>query len=257
MKRLAIVRKHECHPDSCENLCAKICPINRKGEDCIKIIGKASISEELCIGCGICQNRCPFSAISIVNLPDELLKKLVYRYGDNGFALYSLPMIRFGSVLGLLGKNGIGKSTALEILGNKLTPNLGKKSAERQEILDFFKGSEMFNYFENISNFKIAIKPQNISELAKYKIPVIQFLTRFAKASEAELLAEELAIDHLIEKNLDELSGGELQKVAILAATLKDADVYFMDEPLAFLDIVERIRAVSYTHLTLPTIYSV
>jgi ATP-binding cassette subfamily E protein 1 len=253
MKRLAIIRKEECHPDKCDSLCAKLCPVNRKGEDCIRIINnKANISEELCIGCAICQNRCPFSAISIINLPEELMKRLIHRYGINGFALYSLPIPRSGSVLGLLGKNGIGKSTALEILSNKLAPNLGKEKVQdktvqvQAEIKEFFQGSELLNYFLNLKKMKIAIKPQNLSQLAKFKVPVLKFLAKFAKKSEIEKLAEELAITHVIEKNLNELSGGELQKVAILASTLKEADIYFLDEPLAYLDISERIRVSNY-----------
>ncbi|MEM2956539.1 MAG: ribosome biogenesis/translation initiation ATPase RLI [Candidatus Pacearchaeota archaeon] len=246
MKRLAIIKKEECHPQQCQELCKRLCPINRKGEDCIKIIGKASISEELCIGCGICQNRCPFEAISIVNLPEELTKKLVYRYGKNGFALYSLPIPRFGSVLGFLGKNGIGKSTALDILSNKLTPNFGMEKASVIDIKTFFKGSELLSYFENLPNRKIAIKPQNISVLAKSEFKVIEFLKKFAKISEINILAEELYISNILEKKLNELSGGELQKVAILAATLKKADIYFLDEPLAYLDISERIRVSNH-----------
>ena len=245
MKRLAIIRKEECHPKECQALCAKLCPVNRKGEDCIKIDGKARISEELCIGCAICQNRCPFGAISIVNLPGELLSKRVYRYGENGFALYSLPIPRFGSVLGLLGKNGIGKSTALEILSNKLKPNLGKNATDK-DIKEFLKGSELLNYFEKLSKLKIAIKPQNLSQISKSKLNVLEFLKKFAKKSEIELIAEELAIEHVLDKNLNELSGGELQKVSILAATLKEADIYFLDEPLAYLDISERIRVSNY-----------
>lgn len=245
MKRLAIIRKEECHPKECQELCAKLCPVNRKGEECIKIDGKAQISEELCIGCGICQNRCPFGAISIVNLPGELETKLVYRYGENGFALYSLPIPRFGSVLGLLGKNGIGKSTALEILSNKLKPNLGKNASDK-EIKDYLKGSELLNYFEKLPKLKVAIKPQNLSQISKSNMNVLEFLKKFAKKSEIELIAEELAIEHVLDKNLNELSGGELQKVSILAATLKEADIYFLDEPLAYLDISERIRVSNY-----------
>ena len=49
-----------------------------------------------------------------------------HRYGKNAFKLHRLPVPKPGQVIGLIGSNGIGKSTALKILGNKLTPNLGR-----------------------------------------------------------------------------------------------------------------------------------
>ena len=86
----------------------------------------AYISEELCIGCGICVKKCPFEAISIINLPKSLDKEQTHRYGPNSFKLHRLPMPRPGQVLGLVGTNGIGKSTALKILAGKQKPNLGR-----------------------------------------------------------------------------------------------------------------------------------
>ena len=53
-----------------------------------------------------------------------------------------------------------------------------------------------------------------------------------------------MGIDHILERNLDVLSGGELQRVAICATLLKEADVYFFDEPSSYLDIYERMRMV-------------
>jgi ATP-binding cassette subfamily E protein 1 len=86
----------------------------------------AFISETLCIGCGICPKKCPFEAIHIVNLPTNLEKDTTHRYSANSFKLHRLPTPRPGQVLGLVGTNGIGKSTALKILAGKLKPNLGK-----------------------------------------------------------------------------------------------------------------------------------
>jgi len=243
--RLAIVQKEKCSPEKCGNLCARLCPVNRKGEDCIKIENKAWISETLCIGCGICQNRCPFKAIGIINLPDKLKKEIIYRYGENGFCLYNIPIPKFGSSLGLLGRNGIGKSTAIGILGNKLRINFGKDHATDKEIKDFFKGSELMNYFAKINDLKISIKPQNLSELSS-NVQVEDFMAKFGSKKEIGEIMKKLHIDYLIDRKLNQVSGGELQKIAIAAASIKEADVYFFDEPLAYLDITERINISNF-----------
>jgi translation initiation factor RLI1 len=71
-------------------------------------------------------NRCPFEAIAIINLPTNLDSEVTHRYTANAFKLHRLPTPRPGQVLGLVGTNGIGKSTALKILAGKLKPNLGR-----------------------------------------------------------------------------------------------------------------------------------
>ena len=123
----------------------------------------AVISEELCVGCGICVKKCPFDAIDIVSLPEEL-EHPTHRYGVNGFALYGLPIPVEGKVTGILGENGIGKSTAVKILSGQLKPNLGEfeREAGWEEILRRYTGTELSDYLQNISQnkLKVAIKPQ-------------------------------------------------------------------------------------------------
>lgn len=68
----------------------------------------------------------PFEAITIINLPTNLEKDTTHRYSANAFKLHRLPVPRPGQVLGLVGTNGIGKSTALKILAGKVKPNLGR-----------------------------------------------------------------------------------------------------------------------------------
>lgn len=243
--RIAIIDQEKCKPDMCAHECVKCCPVNKKGDECIVIGAKAKIHEDLCIGCGICIKRCPFQAIDIINLPEMKPDSLVHRFGENSFALYGLPIPRKDSVLGLLGRNGIGKTTAVKILCGKDLPNLGKKEITKQEIKEFFKGNELMTYFQEIENKIVAYKPQNLSFLAK-NIPVIELLKTQAQQDNIQEMAKKLNVEKLLEKHLDKLSGGELQKIAILTTCLKQADIYFFDEPLAYLDIEERLRVSNF-----------
>ncbi len=250
--RIAIVNKQKCKPNLCAHECVKCCPINKKGDECITItegeFSKAKIDEKLCIGCGICIKRCPFGAIDIINLPSVEEKDMVTRYGLNGFALYGIPLPKQGAVLGLLGRNGIGKTTAVQILAGKEVPNFGKIFEEQKKVTieDFYKGTEYGKYFDSLKkDAKVAYKPQNLSFLS-VNLPAMDLLEKMAGVKRIKEVAKELGAEHLLDKNLSKLSGGELQKIAILTACLKEADLYFFDEPLAFLDIEERLRVSDF-----------
>jgi ATP-binding cassette subfamily E protein 1 len=123
LTRVAIVKEDKCKPKKCHQECRRNCPVVKLGKQCIEVTPNSKlcfISEELCIGCGICVKKCPFEAISIINLPKSLDTEQTHRYGPNSFKLHRLPMPRPGQVLGLVGTNGIGKSTALKILAGEL-----------------------------------------------------------------------------------------------------------------------------------------
>ena len=140
MKRIAVV-DNEKLKDKQKNLYIQsLCPVNRSGKECISVAkdGFLSIDEATCIGCGICPKAAP-DAIKIVNLPEILDKKPIHRYGENKFALYNLPTPIFDKVVGVLGVNGIGKSSAISVLGGLLKPNFGEleKKTSYKEIIDF------------------------------------------------------------------------------------------------------------------------
>jgi len=226
----------------------KACPINRSGEECINI-GEDNypvFNEGLCIGCGICSKACEklgFNAISVVNLPKELEENPIHRYGKNQFALYRLPIPKKRLVTGLIGPNGVGKTTVLNIISGSLRPNTGvfERKVSWDTIIERFKGTELQDYLERLSGkgLRIGYKPQHVDLIPKmWKGRVRNLLESHGDYAK---VAERLDMGSMLEKDVKTLSGGELQLLAIAAVLSKDNDFYFFDEPSSYLDVKQRL----------------
>ncbi|XP_029669355.1 ATP-binding cassette sub-family E member 1 [Formica exsecta] len=251
LTRIAIVNSDKCKPKRCRQECKRSCPVVRMGKLCIEVNPNskiAAISEELCIGCGICVKKCPFEAISIINLPSNLEKETTHRYSKNSFKLHRLPIPRPGEVLGLVGTNGIGKSTALKILAGKQKPNLGRYSdpPDWTEILSHFRGSELQNYFTKIleDDLKALIKPQYVDQIPKaVKGTVQQLLDKKDECKNQMEICRMLDLLHIRDRSIEALSGGELQRFACAMVCIQDGDIFMFDEPSSYLDVKQRLNA--------------
>lgn len=251
LTRIAIVTADKCKPKRCRQECKKSCPVVRMGKLCIEVTPNdkiAAISEELCIGCGICVKKCPFEAINIINLPSNLEKDTTHRYSQNSFKLHRLPIPRPGEVLGLVGTNGIGKSTALKILAGKQKPNLGRYSdpPDWTEILSHFRGSELQNYFTKIleDDLKALIKPQYVDQIPKaVRGTVQQLLDKKDERKNQNEICDLLDLQNIRTRSIDALSGGELQRFACAMVCIQDGDIFMFDEPSSYLDVKQRLNA--------------
>jgi ATP-binding cassette, sub-family E, member 1 len=243
--RIAVIDYKKCRPDICGKVCIKSCPMVRTGVEAIFEENKQiQIAEELCTGCGICIKRCPFKAIKIVNI-ELKLDSPIHQYGKNRFRLFNIVNIRDKQTVGIIGKNAIGKSTIMKILSGQITPNLGDLDIDPSydPVIDRFKGKEQQNIFQNLKEkrTKVAYKPQNIELIPNtYKGKVMDLLKKADTDNKINEIIEKFKMENILDKNISELSGGELQKLAIAATWLKDADFYFYDEPSSFLDIKQR-----------------
>ncbi len=251
MGRLATIDKDLCKPDKCGGQpCIRFCPIVKGGKRAIWFdhdVGRPVISEVLCVGCGICVHKCPFDAITIVNMPEELEGECVHRYGPSGFKLYRLPLMKRGTVVGVMGQNALGKTTIARILAGELRPNLCRVDGdvEANEVIRMFRGTEMQTYLKSLygGGLRAVHKVQYVELIPLYvKGRVADVLSRLGGEDALRDVVERLGLQHVMERDVSNLSGGELQKVAVAAAMLRGGDIYIFDEPTTHLDIYERMR---------------
>ena len=262
MARLAIVKKEKCKPNLCAWECKKACPVNMTGGDCIYAgnDAKAAIDEILCTGCAICPKVCPFKALNIINLPAALKKEPIHQYGKNGFRIFDLPIIQEKSIIGIIGRNGIGKSTVINALANTVQANFGKFDEETGKSIKFendsdyfkhlnslFKGTVMQNYFNRLDKgeIKVAYKPQQIINIPDMFSGKVEELLLKVNSNKKEIskMVEKLNITPTLQREISILSGGELQRVAIAACLLKEGcNFYVLDEITNYLDIFQRLN---------------
>ena len=253
--RLAVIDSDKCKPKRCNKECRSVCPISRAGKMCVQVKESGcQITEALCIGCGMCIKKCPFHAISIVNLPRALDSLTSHRFSLNGFKLHGLPYPRPHQVLGLLGENGTGKSTALKILADKIKPNLGILNESQQPdwsvIIKKFRGSELQLYFNKLisGNMKVVLKPQNIEMFKKVVAPnvtVRELLLQKDEIGKLDEIVKILDLEPIMNREVRKLSGGEMQRFVLTLVRLTKSGAYFFDEPSSFLDIKQRIAAAN------------
>uniref|UniRef100_A0AAQ6IPC4 ABC transporter domain-containing protein n=1 Tax=Anabas testudineus TaxID=64144 RepID=A0AAQ6IPC4_ANATE len=212
--RIAIVNHDKCKPKKCRQECKKSCPVVRM-VTCSKTCAHMKKGGMMC-NIEVCVCR--------------------------------LPIPRPGEVLGLVGTNGIGKSTALKILAGKQKPNLGKydNPPDWQEILTYFRGSELQNYFTKIleDDLRAIVKPQYVDQIPKtVKGSVGAILSRKDDTDTQDIVCDQLDLTHLRERNVEDLSGGELQRFACAVVCIQKADIFMFDEPSSYLDVKQRLKA--------------
>jgi ATP-binding cassette subfamily E protein 1 len=232
----------------------RVSPSNRAGKDAIvqSADGKVEVNENVISDVDrIAANKCPFGALMMVNLPEALDEAPIHRFGKNGFSLFALPVPMFGKVVGIVGKNGIGKTTAIQVIAGILKPNLGVQGQEAsyKDLIERYKGTEAQVFFERLDKglIKTAYKPQHVDLIPQqFKGTARELLEKVNETGRLVELTERLGLTRVLDRDVAHLSGGELQRVAIAATVLKKANLYLFDEPTSYLDVKQRLAVSSF-----------
>ncbi len=249
-KFIVVVDQDKIEPDLARETVINYDPLNRAGKEGGFYIENEELhidEEDVMEAHRMAIKKYPYEdAIKLVQLPHEEGEKM-HQFSENSFRLYGLPVPEEGRVVGILGENGIGKSTALEILAGKIKPNLGdyENPPGWDKIQEKYRGTGLQEHFTKLANNEVdaAFKPQQVEAIPEaYDGQVKELLENARERLSVEEIAERLDIEHLLDRELDQLSGGELQRVAIASTLLKDRDIYMIDEPSSFLDVSQRLR---------------
>lgn len=233
--------------DEIKDIAVKYDPLNRSGKEGFHVTddGELHIDEHKVMReHRIIQNKIPNDSIEIVELPSASGTE-IHKYGKNGFRLFELPIPGNGQIVGLLGRNGIGKSTILRILAGELEPNMGNPTTTPsfEKLLEKYSNTRLESHITELvnDNAKVVYKPQMVSEsLMQDDVTVREFLS--SRDQKVSSISEELSLDSIIDSKMSSLSGGERQRVYIAGTLLTDADTYLIDEPSSFLDIGQRFK---------------
>ncbi len=224
--RVAVLDKELCQPKKCGLECIKYCPVNKSGADCIVLneeTKKAQIDEDICNGCGICVKVCPFEAITIVNLATELATDKIHQYGQNSFRLYKLPTPKKGEVIGLLGRNGMGKTTTIKSICGILKPHSGKIEFNSVKI----NGMESYK----IARLGVGLVPEGRRIFANLTVKENLIGSSIKGYWDLDKI---LTLFPIFEERLSQLSsnlsGGEQQMLAIGRALMTNPSLLILDE---------------------------
>ncbi|QKQ98428.1 ribosome biogenesis/translation initiation ATPase RLI [Candidatus Nanohaloarchaea archaeon] len=254
---IVVIDQEKIEPDLAKETVIKYDPLNRSGkEGGFRLDDEGHLhidNENVMEAHKMAINKYPYDgAIQLIRLDREFGEK-IHQYGENAFRLYGLPEPKEGRVTGILGRNGIGKSTALRILAGDIKPNLGQFEEEPDwsEIKKEYRGTGLQTHFNKLAEGEVtsAFKPQQVDKIPEYHEGTVEDLLEIEDERDViGEVAEKTDISHLMDRELDELSGGELQRVAIASTMVKDADLYMFDEPSSFLDVKQRLNIGEAIH---------
>ena len=152
-----------------------------------------------------------------------------------------------GRVVALLGPNGAGKTTLLRCMNSILKPQKGVVEVENQDILKMPAGriAKIMSYVAQRNN---AGNMSVFDAVLLGRKPHVGLKTSPADFAIVSRVLQQLGLDNLVMRKINQLSGGELQKVCIARAFVQDPHVFLLDEPTSNLDLKNQLDILHTIH---------
>jgi lipopolysaccharide export system ATP-binding protein len=143
-----------------------------------------------------------------------------------------------GQILGLLGPNGVGKSTIFNLITGLISPDYGNISINSEVV-------NQYPIFQRTLKFKIGFVPQHggyFHDLTVYEnlkaIAEITIQNQSFRDEKINSLISKFELDSIRDIKADFLSGGQKKKLVIALALVSDPKILLLDEPFAALDVM-------------------
>ncbi|MCD8553477.1 ABC transporter ATP-binding protein [Seleniivibrio sp.] len=151
-----------------------------------------------------------------------------------------------GELCAVIGPNGAGKSTLMKVITGLINPSDGSVQFMKTDLMSLVPRAraKVVAYLPQITH---AVSSSVSDAVLLGRKPYISW---YPSADDRELVSDvafRLGIDHLLERNVTELSGGELQKVLIARALVQETFVLILDEPVNHLDVKNQIDIMETT----------
>lgn len=151
-----------------------------------------------------------------------------------------------GELVALIGLNGSGKSTLLKTLASLQSPIEGDIQVLHKPLKVYTAGmlARTIAFVSSSRTRSPAVTVKEMVELGRY--PYTNWLGSMTEMDEKQVMdaLSMVHAEHMAEKNLNQISDGEFQRVHIARALCQDTPIIILDEPTAFLDIINRYEII-------------
>lgn len=175
------------------------------------------------------------------------LRNVSFSY-DSVKAINNISLeVESGNMLCLIGPNGSGKTTLLKLIASLIKPEEGVVYLDGKDLRTYNRNeiARTLSYSDPHLPRTLPVRVIDFVLTSRYPFHrVFQYFESEDDLKIVDSLSRELGISHLLDRRLDQLSSGELQRVIIAAALAKKPRVLLLDEPSAFLDIRYRFEVM-------------